>query len=250
VNRWRSSPRFRRRSWWSLALLAAAGSVIAVALGMENTSQFPAQRLQERPAQVVAAPRPRALGKADAAAVWATTTRFLRTAVARKDLRHAYDLVGPELRGGMTRAAWARGANPVVPFAVAKIHEWTLAYAYRNDVALDVGLVAKPSSDTVAKSFRIELRRARADAPWKVVAWLPIGLSGPGNVKSARAGLEAAPPPLLAPRTTSLAAWWLAFPVALLSLAIVLPAAVWLRTWRVGRKAERAYRRAVGLPDL
>jgi hypothetical protein len=247
VNRWRDSPRFRRRSWWSLALLAAAGTLSAVALGMKNTPERPVQRLQDRPAQVVAAPRPRALTKVEAGQVWETATRFLRTAVSHKDLRHAYDLVGPELRGGMSRATWAHGANPVVPFPVASIHDWTLAYAYRNDVALDVGLVAKPSYDTVAKSFRIELRRAGAGAPWKVVAWVPIGLSGPGNVKSIRAKLEAAPPP---PKTTTLAAWWLAFPAGLLSLAIVLPVLVWARAWHAGRKAERAYRQAVGLSDL
>jgi hypothetical protein len=248
VNRWRASPRFRRRSWWSLALLAAAGGLTAVALGMENTPEFPEQRLVDRPAQVVSEPRPQALTEAEAADVWKTTTRFLRTAVAHEHLRSAYDLVGPELRGGLSRAAWARGANPVVPFPVASVHEWALAYAYRNDVALDVGLIAKPGSDTVAKSFRIELMRDGSRAPWKVVAWLPLGVSGPGNVRSQRAQLEPAPPQ--PPATAQLAAWWLVFPGALLSLVLLLPIVVWLRAWRAGRAAERAYRRALGLSDL
>jgi hypothetical protein len=247
VNRWRASPRFRRRSWWSLALLAAAGGLAAVALGMKNTPEFPPQHVQDRPARVVEAPRPEALTQAEAGQVWRTTTRFLRTAVAHKHLRSAYDLVGPELRGGLSRAAWSRGANPVVPFPVESIDEWTLAYAYRNDVALDVGLIAKPGSDTVAKSFRIELARSRAGAPWKVVAWVPLGLSGPGNVKSLRERARAVPPP---PRATTLGAWWLAFPGALLSLVLLLPIVLWIRAWRAGRRAERDYRRAVGLSDL
>ena len=100
----------------------------------------------------------------------------------------------------------------------------------------------------MAKSFRIELQRRRAGAPWKVVAWLPLGLSGPGNVKSIRERLRAAPP--APPEPAMLAAWWLAFPAALLSLVLVLPALLWLRAWRAGRKAERAYRDAVGLSDL
>jgi hypothetical protein len=247
VNRWRTSPRFRRRSWWTLALLGAAGGVAAVALGMKNTPEFPAQRLQARPAQVASEPRPKALTRAEAAAVWKTTAQFLRTAVAHRQLRSAYDLVGPELRGGMTRAAWSRGANPVVPFPVASIHEWTLAYAYHNDVALDVGLIAKPGSDTVAKSFRIELKRRAAGAPWKVVAWLPLGLSGPGNVTSIRNRLQAQPP---LPEPKTLPAWWLAFPVTLVSLGLLVPFAVWLRAWRSSRRAERAYRDAVGLSEL
>jgi hypothetical protein len=147
----------------------------------------------------------------------------------------------------MTRAQWSTGANPVVPFPVAAIHEWTLAYAYRNDVALDVGLIAKPGSDTVAKAFRIELTRRSTGASWKVVSWQPLGLSGPGNVTSIRQQLKATPPP---PETTTLAAWWLAFPGALVALVLVLPVGLWVRSWRAGRRAEQAYRAAAGLPKL
>ena len=246
MNRWRASPRFRRRSLLALALLALAGGLIAVAVGMQNTPDFPKQRLVDRPAKRIATPHPQALTRAESAAVWATTNRFIRTAVARRQLPRAYDLVGPELRGGLTRAEWAKGGNPVVPFPVASIHDWVLAYAYRNDVALDLGLIARPGSDTVAKSFRIELSRRRAGAPWKVVSWQPVGLSGPGNVKSIRERLAAAPP-VAEPKTTTLGSWWLAFPAALLSMVLLVPAVVGVRSWRAGRRAERAYREAAGL---
>jgi hypothetical protein len=149
VNRWRS-PRFRRRSSWALALRAAGVGIAAVVLSMQNTPDFPKQRLVDRPAQRIVEPLPAPLSRADAADVLATTNRFLRTAVVHKQLRSAYDLVGPELRGGLTRAAWATGENPVIPFPVAGVQASTLAYAYRNDVALDVGLVAKADSDTIA----------------------------------------------------------------------------------------------------
>jgi hypothetical protein len=216
---------------------------------MQNTPDVPVQRFAARPAQVLREPRPKALTRAEAGQIWETATRFLRTAVQRRQLRSAYDLVGPELRGGMTRAEWSTGANPVVPFPVSGIHKWTLAYAYRNDVALDVGLIAKPGSDTVAKAFRIELARRSSHAPWKVVSWQPIGVSGPGNVNSIRQKLLAAPPEP-PPSTITLAAWWLAFPAALLSLVLLLPVGLWVRSWRAGRRAERDYRNAVGLSDL
>lgn len=246
MNRWRSSPRFRRRSWLALALLAAAGGLTAVGLRLDSSADPAPQPVRNRPAAVLAEPRPQALTHAESSQVWATTTRFLRTAVAHRHLRSAYALVGPELRGGMGRAEWAKGANPVVPFPVARIAGWSLAYAYRDDVALDLGLLAKPGSDTVAKSFRIELKRRAAGTPWRVVAWIPLGVSGPGNVRSIRAKALSAPPP----RATKLAGWWLAFPGALLSLALVLPFVVWLRAWRTGRRAERAYRETVGLSEL
>ena len=244
--RW-SSPRFRRRTSWALVLAAAAGAVAAVALRMENTPDFPRQRLVDEPAQVAPQPQLAQLTRAEAIRVFETSSRFVRTAVAHRRLRDAYDLVGPELRGGMSRVEWAKGENPVVPFPAVGIVNWSVAYSYRNDVALDVSLVAKPGSDTVGKTFRIELRRRTRAAPWKVVAWLPNGISGAGNVRSiARRQAEAAAE---AEQTSApLAAWWLFFPVSLLALALLLPLVLWLRAWLAGRRAERDYRASRGLP--
>ena len=244
MSRWRSSPRLRRRAYWAAGLLSAGGALAALALGTQNRSDFPEQRLVDEPAQVVRVPKLAHLSRRDALAVLDTSTRFVRTAVAHRDLRNAYDLVGPDLRGGLTRAEWATGANPVVPFPAAGIAEWALVYSYRNDVALDLALVAGPGSDTVGKTFRIELRRAAREAPWRVVSWLPNGLSGPGNVRSLAQRQAQAPP---GPRTATLGAWWLAFPVALLSLALVLPLGLWLRHWHAHRKADRAYRAERGM---
>jgi hypothetical protein len=248
VNRWRSSPRFRRRTLWATGLVAAAGGVAAVALGSENAPDFPRQHLTDRPAQVERVPRIARLTKADTARVVATSTRFVRTAVAHRQLRAAYDLVGPELRGGLGREEWARGDNPVVPFPAVGIAGLGVAYSYRDDVALDLALVAKPGSDTVGKTFRIELRRRGAAAPWRVVSWLPLGVSGSGNVRSAAA--EQARAAQAAARTgPALAAWWLAFPLALLSLGLLLPVGLGVRSWRAGRRAERAYRDSLGRPS-
>jgi hypothetical protein len=245
VDRWRSSPRFRRRTLWAAGLAAAAGGIAAVALGSENVSDFPPQHLADRPARVEQVPRIARLSKADTALVVATSTRFVRTAVAHRHLRAAYDLVGPELRGGLGREEWARGDNPVVPFPAVGIAGLGVAYSYRDDVALDLALVARPGADTVGKTFRIELRRAGATAPWRVVSWLPLGVSGAGNVRSVAA--EQAQTAQAAARTgPALAAWWLAFPLALLSLALLLPLGLGVRSWRAGRRAERDYRASLG----
>lgn len=242
MSRWQSSPRFRRRALWTLAVVATAAGLAGVGLGTKNTGDFPKQRLVDEPAQVVSVPELAHLSRAETAQLLGMSTLFVRTAVAHRRLRGAYDLVGPELRGGMSRAEWATGDNPVVPFPAVGIASWSVAYSYRDDVALDLALVARPGSDTIGKTFRIELTR-KPSRGWRVVSWVPYGLSGAGNVRSI-ARREAAAP--AKPSTTTLGTWWLAFPASLLSLVFVLPAAIWLRSWRTGRKADRAYRAASG----
>lgn len=248
MSRWRSSPRFRRRVYWSAALVFAGAGLAAVALGMQNRGDFPEQHYSTRPLQVETVPEIARLTKADAADVLGVSSRFVRTAVVRKEMRSAYDLVGPELRGGMTRAEWSRGDNPVVPFPAVGIAGVKVAYSYRNDVALDLALVAKPGSDTVGKTFRIELTRQSAAAPWHVVSWLPFGVSGSGNVKSI-ARKQAALAAAERQSGPTLGARWLAFPIALLTCVLLLPLGLGFRSWRANRRAEREYRATHGLPS-
>lgn len=239
-----SSPRRRRRVAWALALAASGGILAAVAFGMQNTPEFPKQHLVDAPAQVEPTPQIARLSADETADVLDLSTLFVRTAVAHHHLPAAYDLVGPELRGGMTRAEWATGDNPVVPFPAVGIVQWSLAYSYRNDVALDVALLAPRNSDTLGKTFRIELRRQAKAAPWRVVSWTPVGVSGPGNVRSiAKRQAEVA----AAPESATLGAWWLAFPAGLISVVLVLPLLLWLRSWHATRKAERLYRDTRGI---
>src|SRR3954454_17694613 len=181
--RW-ASPRFRRRMFWLGGLAAAAAGLALLGAEMQNTPEFPEQHLRNDPVQVISEPAAARLTELDKAQLLATSTKFVRTAVVHRHLREAYDLIGPDLRGGMTRAEWAKGDNPVVPFPAVGIATWAVAYSYPNDAGLDIALVAKPGSDTIGKTFRIELQRSARSAPWRVVSWLPNGVSGAGNVKS------------------------------------------------------------------
>ena len=47
--------------------------------------------------------------------------RFVQTAVARENLEEAWELVGPNLRGGLTRKEWISGDNPVVPYPIDQL---------------------------------------------------------------------------------------------------------------------------------
>src|SRR3954447_6204775 len=203
---------------WLAGLAVAAAGVAAVSLEMQNTPEFPEQHLRNDPVQIVAEPDTARLTELDRAQLLATSTKFVRTAVVRRHLREAYDLVGPDLRGGMTRSEWAKGDNPVVPFPAVGIATWAVAYSYPNDAGLDIALVAKPGSDTIGKTFRIELQRSARSAPWRAVSWLPDRGSGGGNVKSiAKRQSEVAAAQARGPR---LGSWWLAFPAGLLSLVL------------------------------
>jgi hypothetical protein len=244
VSRWRASPRFRRRVTWTACLLAALGGVVAVAFATTNRSDRIVPPTRAGAPQVETVPASAVLSKADALKLVRATRTFVTSAVAGRRLDVAYDMVGPELRGGLSRDEWTHGGNPVVPFPAAGIANVGVAYSYRNDVALDLSLLAKPGSDTVGKTFRIEFRRPRAKAPWRVVAWLPQGISTSSNVRSL-AQQEAAAATVVKDDGPRLAAWWLAFPAVLLSGVLLLPVTLGVRSWRASRRAERAYRESI-----
>lgn len=62
-----------------------------------------------------AASHPR-ISKPDRAAIGILIDRFVKDAVRRENLAAAWELAGPNLRGGTTRAAWVKGTGVTVPF--------------------------------------------------------------------------------------------------------------------------------------
>ena len=124
---------------------------------------------------------------------------------------------------------------------VAGIAAWNLLYSYADDVALDLALVAKPGSDIVGKTFTIELKRYPGSAGrWLVASWVPKGITGEGQSRSA-----AAEPPL-PPTRARLSAAWLAVPLAVLGLAVVVPLGFAVRSWHRHRRAAKRYARELG----
>src|SRR5207244_10735819 len=65
----------------------------------------------------------------DKAAALAVASRFIDTAVARKDVDRAWGLVTPTLRAGYTRKQWDTGDLPgIPPFPVASAR-WSLQFS-------------------------------------------------------------------------------------------------------------------------
>jgi hypothetical protein len=165
-------PRLRRRLVWGLAALAVvAGGALLLVLGPDTNA--PPQRISTVPA-VVPPQRVRAPLAPEARRV---AIRFIQTAVAREHLDEAWNLVGPRLRGGLTKAQWTTGANPVVPFPIAKLDvaPYKIDESFRDSALLEVALLPRPGSGVRAQIFFLELRKLGTGpkARWVVDNWVP-----------------------------------------------------------------------------
>jgi hypothetical protein len=166
------SPRRRRRLAWALAAVAvAAGLVVVLAFGPNKDA--PPSRLSTLPAQV-----PEKLVEAPLATdARRVAVRFIQTAVAREHLDEAWTLVGPNLRGGLTKAQWLTGENPVVPYPVEhlEVAPYKVDASYTKSALLEVALVPRKGSGVRAQVFFLELRKlGGADGSrWVVDNWVP-----------------------------------------------------------------------------
>jgi hypothetical protein len=124
---------------------------------------------------------------ADRRAAHRILARFVRTAVARCDVGASWDLAGPSLRAGMSRAEWRKGDIPVVPYPAARHGQgsWDVVkYSYRKRVGLEVMLFPKPRSGYAMATAETELVRGR-DARWRVDYWMITKFHGPGSTAPA-----------------------------------------------------------------
>jgi hypothetical protein len=236
-----ASPRFRRRLFWlvgSAAVLSGAG-IGAVLVG--NTGRSNETPLIDKPAWVYREPARMRLTASDRRELFKTASVFIRTAVARKHLDSAWTMLGPEMKAGQTRKSWDTGTNNVVPFPAVGIANWSVLYAYRNDVALDLGVVGDPHSDWAGKTFTIELKRYKSQpTSWLVASWVPKGIGGAGQIKSVASA--PAPPPTVA----TVSAKWLLAPLGILG-ALLLSLASWgIHNAVKQRRAAKRYAKLLG----
>jgi hypothetical protein len=108
----------------------------------------------------------------------ATIRTFLATAVRRENLAQSWNIVAPSMKSGYTRQQWANAkALPVVPYPVADLDKvtYSLHYALKDDVLVDVGVFAKPEADLRPLTFRIGLIPVGKGAKkrWVVNYWMP-----------------------------------------------------------------------------
>lgn len=236
--RW-SSVRFRRRFYAIGGTLTVVTSVVVAAALIGNTATPQPDTLRPGKPWVYHEPVKAKLLGLDRRSALDTSLLFINTAVARKHLDVAYRLAAPELRQGMSKGEWMHGDIPVVPFPVLAVAQYSLAYSYRNDVAFQFSLLARPGtgSTVVGKTFTIELKRPRTHAPWRVVSWSPTGISGVTNDLAQAITASKRPPP----PEGSLSLYWLLLPLGMLASIVLVPTALGVRGWYLGRKFERQY---------
>src|SRR6478672_7372276 len=213
-----SSPRFRRRLFWGVGSVAVLSGLAIGGILVGNTGRSNETPLIDKPAWVYREPAKMRLTSSDRRQLFDTASVFIRTAVARKHLDSAWNMLGPEMKAGQTRKSWDTGNNDVIPFPAVGIATWNILYAYQNDVAIDIGVVGSKKSDWAGKTFTIELKRyTNTNHPrnWLVASWVPKGIGGAGQIRSVAAQ------PLHKPVKATVSAKWLFAPLGFLGLLLV-----------------------------
>ncbi len=114
-------------------------------------------------------------------AAWRVATKFILTAVTRKDLHQGYALADPSLRAGASAKEWRNGHPPVVYSNVRRIVKtnWeNTNYARPRDVLINVIIVPK---DSRAWNAQVGLTKVGhgARAHWLVNSFEPLGAREP-----------------------------------------------------------------------
>jgi hypothetical protein len=244
-----SSPRFRRRLYWSGGL-AVVGALITVALYVGNTGKSNETPLSNKPAWVYHEPARMQLSALDRRDLFKRASQFIKAAVARehldspqarKRLDLAWEMLGPEMKAGQTRRSWDTGFNNVIPFPAVGIANWDILYSYQDDVAIDLSVVGDPHGDWAGKTFTLELKRYRAHPHrWLVASWVPKGVGGQGQVRSV-AKLPPARPPQAA-----LSAKWLLLPAGIFASLMLVLIGWSIRSAIIQRRAARRYAQLLG----
>jgi len=167
-----AAPRTRRRVAWALAGGAVCAAV-ALLLVFGPDKDAPEERISnvpaEEPVREVKAPLPQ---EARDVAV-----RFIQTAVARENLEEAWTLVGPNLRGGLTKKEWLTGNNPVVPYPIDKLEvaPYKVDESYETSALIEVALLPRMGSGVRSQVFFLGLKKVGSGSRtrWVVDNWVP-----------------------------------------------------------------------------
>jgi hypothetical protein len=166
------SPRSQRYLLWLSGLVLAGGIAAVLIVFVGNTGKSIPQKFTRQPVDTIEKPKkniPLERAQRELAG------RFILTAVQRKHLPEAWNLVGPGIRQGMTYKEWLQGTIPVVPYldaikiAPIKVDISDKDYALIEVVILPVAKSVKP------QIFTMEMIRVGKGAKrhWVVNSWAP-----------------------------------------------------------------------------
>jgi len=230
--------------WAGLTGVALAAAALVSVL-FWNTGPLKSEQFSGGTAQLYTAPADEKLSADEQKEIVAIAKRFVATAVTRDDPGSAFELAGPSLRNGTTRATWETGEIPVVPFPVDTAR-WRVDYSVQGEVGLEVYAWPKPDAGLRPTLFLMSLVAVGSGEGrrWLVESWVPRG--GRPDVLRQRASGQS---PLQAAIAESnqgryskrmSAAWLLALPGLLAAILIAVPLWITMRNRRFARRAARS----------
>ena len=170
-----SSPRFQRKLMWIATPVFIAGFAAAIATFVWTSPKTipPAPvpgkvQIPTHDKTVPIDPAAKLVGE-----------RFIRTAVARKNLAESWQLTAPDLRQDFTLKRWQTGDIPVVPYPadLSRPAPVKIEYSYKDRVLFLILLNPKAGDTTKPQLFHLGLHafgtgKARH---WLVDYWAPFG---------------------------------------------------------------------------
>ena len=179
------SPRVQRRVLWAGGVVAVAGIFGILNLTLPRGGSYPNTVRPGRP-QFVAEPQKVPLTPARRAAVNRLVDAFVPAAVERHDPMAALPLVTRGFRAGTSRADWAKGDIPVIPYQTTGTHfrGWTLDYSLANQIAVDVLLRPGPTETRGAIAFTAVFKRPHG--AWLIDSFVPAASFAPDKAKTKR----------------------------------------------------------------
>jgi len=174
------SPRSRRRALWLGGLVVAASTFVVLNFVLPKGGA-PPDTVRPGRAQLVSMPRTVPMTAARRVAIDSLLDSFVPAAVERRDPDHALSLVTPAFRAGVTRAGWARGELPVMPYEAEgkRFHGWTLDYSLADEIGVDVLLRPGKTETRGAVAFTAVFKHR--DNRWLVDSFVPAAFFAPEN---------------------------------------------------------------------
>jgi hypothetical protein len=223
------------------------GGALAIGFIWPNTAPPENTKPTGGPVKIAAPPKKVPLKVRERAAALAVASRFIDTAVARKNVDRAWGLVTPTLRAGYTRKQWDTANLPgIPPFPVAEAR-WRLQFSDEKGIGFTMALFPTKASHQQAQVFMIGLHKVGAGKHrhWLVDNWQAAPttasqlVSGGGSTGGV---LDQVSPQVSATSAKAKESpIWLLIPVGLLSLALLIPVGIAGTNWYRDRRARALF---------
>jgi hypothetical protein len=129
-----------RLAWGSIGALFVLVVALLIVFDRNSGHSYATPLNEHEQAQVYHPPKTVKATAAQKAAAESTLSRFVRSAVIRRDLASSWPLATAHMKDGTSHADWLNGNLPVVPYPAAAFRTagFTLKYQYRGILGYDV----------------------------------------------------------------------------------------------------------------